>query len=87
MNKSMDIFLIKTIEIKRIIDEYFFNFLETSNYLSNTGYFQENKLISTKYNSNYFFGIPFRILNKILQSIQDNREFLINNIHIPKVIW
>ena len=96
----MDYFLIKTetyISLN-IIETYFFDYLEREKYPRKTEYFQKHRILPLIYIPEYQFNIPFIILNKILNSVENREnsishsilgpgEFIANKIFIPSRIW
>ena len=92
----MDIFLIKKDDenISNLIENYFFEFIEERDYEEKSNYFIKNNLVEFKMDnnnskySNFYFNLPFVILNRILKSIEKiSGEYILNSMFIPNIIW
>lgn len=86
-----DLYIIKKeIENYNIIEEYFFNFINPKYYHEKAIYFKKYNLVDVTYNEDYYFDLPFNILNRLLQSIENKintKSILVNNIILSKSIW
>jgi len=90
----MEIFILdKKVDSFSIIEDYFFNFLENSDFENKFEFFIKNELVAkSKKNSfsilNLYNTLPFLMLNKILKSMEnDEGEYILSNIYIPNEIW
>lgn len=92
----MDIFLIKkdSDNNSNLIEDYFFEFIEDRDYKEKSNYFIKNNLVEFKIDnnnsqySNFYFNLPFVILNRILKSIEKiSGEYILKSMFIPNIIW
>lgn len=84
----MDMFIIKHEEEVFIIQDYFFFYLEKSNYEKRNKYFIEMNLIERKYNGYYYFLIPFQIMSRLFESsISQEATNIIGDIYLNKSHW
>lgn len=72
------------------ISNYFFNIVDQLNYEKKMHYFISNALSEEKYTDNYYYLLPFKILNILYQSIIDNSSNKVkftNSIYITNDLW
>lgn len=72
------------------ISNYFFNIVDQLTYEKKMHYFISNALSEEKYTDNYYYLLPFKILNILYQSIIDNSSNKVkftNSIYITNDLW
>lgn len=72
------------------ISNYFFNIVNQLTYEKKMHYFISNALSEEKYTDNYYYLLPFKILNILYQSIIDNSSNKVkftNSIYITNDLW
>lgn len=84
----MEIYLIKEKEKPgKLIQDYFFNITDKCAYSNKMTYFIDNSILSSEYNHNYYYNLPFKIFTILYSSTLQPITKLNNTISIPQNIW
>lgn len=69
------------------IHDYFFEHTDQLLYEKRLHYFISNSIMTSEYNSQYYFSLPFKIFAFIYASSQSPNIKLTNSLYLPTQIW
>ena len=83
----MEIDIINKIHPGELKQHYFFDLTNEINYEEKMKYFINNNILKKSYSSEYYYNLPFKILELLFRSFSEESVKITNSLSIPQKLW